>query len=164
MTDGVFSIQVHHQHILRQRRNTESHSPSSPSPYGSSLVSANERHSREIWKTEEKERLNRGENDPGSYICASKKIFIKILHVADILKIQPLVSQNSSFLSEWRDQNKKTKTHKNKTTSELTRKYEDMFQTIINSIMKTEQKYNRQEILEKEVDILEFLFRSILKF
>lgn len=100
MTDGVFSIQVHHQHILRQRRNTESHSPSPPSPYGSSLVSANERHSREIWKTEEKERLNRGENDPGSYICASKKIFIKILHVADILKIQPLVSQNSSFLSE----------------------------------------------------------------
>ena len=39
-----------------------------------------------------------------------------------------------------------------------------MFQTIINSIMKTEQKYSRQEILEKEVDILEFLFRSILKF
>jgi len=86
------SIQVYHQHVLRQRRNTEWHSPSPPSPYGSSLVSANERHSHEIWKTEEKERLNRGENDPGSYICASKKIFIKILHVADILKIQPLVS------------------------------------------------------------------------
>lgn len=30
--------------------------------------------------------------------------------------------------------------------------------------MKTEQKYGRWEILEKEVDILEFLFRSILKF
>lgn len=28
--------------------------------------------------------------------------------------------------------------------------------------MKTEQKYGRWEILEKEVDILEFLFRSIL--
>lgn len=30
--------------------------------------------------------------------------------------------------------------------------------------MKTEQKYSGQDILEKEVDILEFLFRSILKF
>ena len=59
---------------------------------------------------------------------------------------------------------KKTKAHKNKTKSELTRKYKDMFQTIINSIMKTEQKYSGQDILEKEVDILEFLFRSILKF
>ena len=84
MTDCVFSTQVHHQRIIRQKRNKELHPLSLPSPYGSSLESANERHSREIWKTEEKQKLNREESDPGFIHLCSQQIFIKILRVAGI--------------------------------------------------------------------------------
>lgn len=141
MTDCVFSTQVHHQRIIRQKRNKELHSLSLPSPYGSSLESANERHSREIWKTEEKEKLNREESDPGFVHLCIQQIFIKILRVAGVA----LRSGNTApFLTElifyeWvKRPTKQTKTPQNK-TNELTRKYKYIFQTII-SIMKTEQK------------------------
>lgn len=88
--------------------------------------------------------------------------------MADILKIHPLVSQNSSFLSEETKKKKKKNSQKQnkKWTNKKIYRYVSVvyYTTIISSSMKTEQKYGRWEILEKEVDIFEFLFRSILKF
>lgn len=115
MTHCVFSTQVHHQRIIRQKRNKELHSLSLPSPYGS-----NERHAREIWKTEEKEKLNREESDPGFIHLCIQQIFIKILRVAGIAlrsgNTAPILTEFIFY--EWvKRPTKQTKTPQNKWTN-----------------------------------------------
>lgn len=55
-------------------------------------MSANEKHSREIWKTEDKEKWNRGEIDLGFIHLGTQQIFIKILHVAGIVVLSGAIA------------------------------------------------------------------------